>query len=933
MKTVRRFVLWTAIIFLCHAMTAYAGDSKIKAYDWTQFMGDERLPGVTYAKTPTSASQLKQMWSFCSDKEHISYDKTPGTPIIVNGYLYCYIDQYIRKIDIETGKELAKVQVYGESTNQFFIYLAYGDGKIFMPCESNSLNDKTGVTGCFIRAFDADTLKQLYVTESLSNSGMMETPIIYHDGCIVTGTYDTKSVYACFDTEDEDTGSDHEVKTARWMKKGSELGGSDKVTYGWNGAAFVGNCCYFGDNNGGVSVVNYKTGKVVDYMELSSGENKSTIVYCEDNGRIYVSHNADGQAAVDSYLLNDSGKINRSSKKVWLSGTNNGGTQSTPVIYNGRMYIAGGGYTLSSSEVFHVVDAQTMKEIYSVPVQTKGSAVIATGYANKSNHYQVYIYLVPYAPENDKSQLWIVKDCQGQTKADYEIAEGIGKKEYCCQSPIIAEDGSLIWYNDAAYLYCYGNSKASTFTGEEIAKKIDSYSDASLTCSAAELEQVLERYDSLSDSEKSKVTNIDKLTSLIKSLETVDIDALISAIDALAAKNITSKDASTVAALLVQYNKLSAADKAKVTNYEKLKKLQDKLDLMEIEDAVVQLITKIDKIPALKKLTVKSHTVLINGLYEELKLIPKDYRDLITNLSYLKKAKKKLQQIEKQLNTVDALIVKKLAGKTVTLNTYQSIQKINQASEGLAKEDLLTLNNYEYYLSPAKADLINLMIERKLSSVTVTSKNKSSLTKTIEKIEQLYEGVLDADRKYIKNYNIVSKVKKQIKNYKKSEETPQKETESKKSTGTTKSGESKKAAGTAEQSQKTTQTTQSSNNFQSSRTGRRQQVSQTTAQQTQSNQKGQESSKQAQEESSKQAESSAVAESEPSTEMAAESALNYEADVEGRTVYTNTAKEESPKDYSKQIVIGILAVVVIGTVSYWIWKRKKKRKQNEEKED
>ena len=59
------------------------------------------------------------------------------------------------------------------------------------------------------------------------------------------------------------------------------------------------------------------------------------------------------------------------------------------------LYIGGGGYTMGSAEPFHVIDAETMKEIYSVPILTKGSAGISTAYATDENGQMIYLYLVP----------------------------------------------------------------------------------------------------------------------------------------------------------------------------------------------------------------------------------------------------------------------------------------------------------------------------------------------------------------------------------------------------------------------------------------------------------------------------------------------------------------------------------------------------------
>ena len=100
-------------------------------------------------------------------------------------------------------------------------------------------------------------------------------------------------------------------------------------------------------------------------------------------------HPTDG-ASIFSYALTAAGMPDPTTALEWVSHTKGGGTQSTPVVHNGRLYIGGGGYTMGSAEPFHVIDAETMKEIYSVPILTKGSAGISTAYATDENGQMIY---------------------------------------------------------------------------------------------------------------------------------------------------------------------------------------------------------------------------------------------------------------------------------------------------------------------------------------------------------------------------------------------------------------------------------------------------------------------------------------------------------------------------------------------------------------
>ena len=423
---------------------------SVYASDWPQYLGDPSAQGISYGDGVTKGSDIKLRWEKNTGN---TWCDVPGTPIVVGKYVFYYSSQYLRKLDIESGEEVAKVQIYGEPVNQFFINIAYGEGKIFVPCQTDNLDDGLDIKGTFLRVFDAETLSQLYVTESLG-SGQPQSPVMYHNGYFVTGIYGRNAIYAGFTAKDDDITRPDEIKPINWS-----VNAVGKYGFSFNGAAFVGDMCYFGNGNI-ISVVNCKNGEIRAFNIGEEYSIRSTVTYSSETKRLYVSSNhRENHAAIFSYELETDGMPKASSACKWESNTEGGGTQSAPVIYKGRLYLGGGGHTMGSNEPFHVLDAVTLKEFYSVPVLSKGSAAISTAYANKENNWKVYIYMIPYSPNaNDLSELWIISDSQGQNEAKYEIAENIGRNQYCSQSLIVSADGALIWYNDGGYLYCYENS-------------------------------------------------------------------------------------------------------------------------------------------------------------------------------------------------------------------------------------------------------------------------------------------------------------------------------------------------------------------------------------------------------------------------------------------------------------------------------------------
>ena len=446
MKTVQRI----AMLLIAFVLLASSLSVPVLAADWPQFLGDPAAQGLSTGDGAVQGSDLALRWEKNTGSNWVD---VPGSPIVVGNYVYYYSSQYLRKLELATGKEIAAAPVYGAPVNQFFINIAYGEGKIFVPCQKDNLDDGLEIKGSFLRVYDAETLQQLYVTESMG-SGQPQSPVMYHDGYFVTGIYGRNGVYAGFTAEDEDPTRSDEIKAISWT-----VDPDSNYGFSFNGAAFVGNYCYFGCDNT-LYVVDYKTGDTRTFSIGTEFYIRSSITYNSEIKRLYVAANhIDNHAAVFSYELAGNGMPVATSVRKWVSTVEGGGTQSTPVVYKGRLYLGGGGHTMGSNEPFHVLDAVTLKEIYSVPVLSKGSAGISTAYASKENGWKVYIYMVPFAPNaKERSELWLISDSQGQTKPEYEIIEDIGRGQYCSQSVIVASDGSLVWYNDGGYLYCYENT-------------------------------------------------------------------------------------------------------------------------------------------------------------------------------------------------------------------------------------------------------------------------------------------------------------------------------------------------------------------------------------------------------------------------------------------------------------------------------------------
>lgn len=753
-----------------NGVQAYAAEATVKGettLNWGQFLGNLEQQGISDAKSPRTASEIKKNWEQSKSTKPDDWDATPGTPIIVGDYVYCYIKEEIIKFDLKTGEIVKTAPAPGSS--MYFVYAAYGDGKIFVPRENPE--PKT----CKIIAYDADTLEQLYVTDILKDGGAgLQTPITYHDGYIYTGTYGKNGVYASYNTKDLDPSKNDEVVEKSWsISTGTDAG------FKWNGATFVGDAAIFADNgvsNNKGSVIysiNRKTGKEIDRYDMPDNSIvSSTITYYEKNNRIYIAGTTGNNTSIVSSMeINKDGSFNKNSIKTFLS-NKNGGTVSSPIIYNDRLYI-GGNWNWKGSSPFYVIDANTMEEIYNIEgIASKGSASLTTAYATKENNQEVYLYMVPYDGSKGES-LYIIKDSIGQTKPSYETVKGITDPQYSSQTVDISKNGDLIFYNDARKLYSFGNTNSTEITGKDVFNQIDRLPEVNdfKYYNDFEIRRIKERYSSLSDTEKAKVTNIQKLNDILAISKENPVERINKGIASLPSiENITLEDQSKIQTLMAGYEKLDNNDKAKVIGHDKLLAAHNKVAELEQKSKIDAIIKDIDELPSFYALT-SDDRALVSAIESKISNLPEELRSQISNMDKLETARNRIEDIEKQIEYANGLIKERLEGVDVTLDTRDIILELDEALEGLAPSDIRKINNYEAYLSPAKVDLVNQMIEKYIyvdgMDVMITKENLTSIESILEEIKYHYDGILDGDKKYVKNYDSIARVENAIEEFEK----------------------------------------------------------------------------------------------------------------------------------------------------------------------
>ena len=396
---------------------------------------------IVSVKTPESVQNTELAWAV---KLGTSYKNAPSTQTVVGDALIVMSGKKLLKIDTKTGKTVKSTDMV-DMPSYGYISPVYANGVIFCPLDNAK-----------IQAFDFKTMKSLWVYSD-SLGGQSLCPITYDNGFIYTGFWndeDRKANYACISVTDENKKDTHEVKKATWTY--TNLGG-----FYWAGCAVVGENVFFGCDDGTVYCekaskvvsLNKKSGKQIDTLPII-GDQRSSMTYSE--GKLYFTTKA---GYLYSVSINSNGTFNDSTVKRLALG---GASTSTPLIYNGRIYIGVQGKGFGSG-YFKVIDSQKLTVIYYA--QTKGypqgQFLLSDAYLKDSGKINIYITY-----NNIPGGITMFTDSSGQTKAEpQELFTPSGDQTgYCISSVIADENGTLFYKNDSGYIFALKNkSKKISF--------------------------------------------------------------------------------------------------------------------------------------------------------------------------------------------------------------------------------------------------------------------------------------------------------------------------------------------------------------------------------------------------------------------------------------------------------------------------------------
>ncbi len=210
------------------------------------------------------------------------------------------------------------------------------------------------------------------------------------------------------------------------------------------------------------------------------------------------------------------------------------------------------------------------------------------------------------------------------------------------------------------------------------------------------IQQVRDAYNALTESQKKRVTNLDRLIQAEKELaEVLAVQQVIDAIDALP-EELTLADAYLVKSARDVFNRLTPAQQLKVINLNKLEVAEKALQKLLNADSVMGMI---ENLPKNVTLADSNAVQAARAAYD---LLPKEQQALVKNLDKLENAEAKLeelnsaQQIQQVMDAIDAL------PEHITVENEAAVQAVRDAYNRLTATQQAQVINVNKLLAAEK---------------------------------------------------------------------------------------------------------------------------------------------------------------------------------------------------------------------------------------
>lgn len=403
------------------------------------FSESTQKSNITNAKTPTCAEYAELKWSL---KLGTSYKDAPSVMTIVDDTILVMAGKNLYKLNKKNGSIISCVQTVA-APSYGTVPVTYANGVIYCPLGSGH-----------IQAFSYETMESLWVYKD-EIGGQALTAIKYDNGFIYTGFWKSEDKYAnfvCIDVTDEKPTETHEAKAAKWTYKSQ--GG-----FYWAGCETIGDCVVFGCDDGTedytnpskVISVNKNNGNVIDSLDIT-GDQRTGFTF--EGGKLFFATKAGWLYSVKT---GKDGKFVRTSLKKLNLGSS---ATATPVIYNNRLYIGTQGAQVGMGYI-KVINAETLKVIYSVKMKGYPQSPVLVSDAYFSDNQSVYVYST-YNSFPGGISFFIDRENTKNAVAEDLFIPSDDKAEYSISTIVADSDGTLFYKNDSGYIFAVANTENYT---------------------------------------------------------------------------------------------------------------------------------------------------------------------------------------------------------------------------------------------------------------------------------------------------------------------------------------------------------------------------------------------------------------------------------------------------------------------------------------
>ncbi|AKB38584.1 cell surface protein [Methanosarcina siciliae C2J] len=400
---------------------------KIPDSEWLQFQKDSSNTGYGFSSAPTLDPEVLWQNLTSSEQEPCGSGGINVPPVISGNTVFVTAgNASVWAFDKDTGDLIWSKEMGGSLTQT--ATPALGDGKLFIP-----------TLGGDLYALDPETGNELWNTHI--TDGSLECPLTYYDhklyiGDGLKGGNGTKYYY-CYD----DNGS------FIWKHENTNSSG-----FIWSGSVVVGNYLVYPVFEGKMVCLEKDTGTFVDEVDFSKSSDvsfvlsdpgmfRSSVTYAD--GALYTSSERGQETGYCFKVGFDSG-TGQFLDSGWAASI--GFSTSTPVVYDGRVYVGHGEHGETGS-MFCLNDSDGTV-IWETPISggIKSSPVISVEDGNP------YIYFTEAIVDGSIYCL----NPDGTLAWHYNPPED---SAYTLQGAALS-DGKVYYGTDNGYLYCIGQGEA-----------------------------------------------------------------------------------------------------------------------------------------------------------------------------------------------------------------------------------------------------------------------------------------------------------------------------------------------------------------------------------------------------------------------------------------------------------------------------------------